>query len=133
MDKRCGTLPYVAPEILVRPYSATAADIWSCGIVLVAMLSGGKPKFFTFYRFSIVFSIFCISLIQNLTFTTIKKKTFEYFIRLLCVCFFKVFAFILLPYLHRHFHIHIPMPFKTERNCFYFKINNNCDIEMEKV
>lgn len=42
LDKRCGTLPYVAPEILVRPYSATAADIWSCGVILVAMLSGGK-------------------------------------------------------------------------------------------
>lgn len=42
LDKRCGTLPYVAPEILIRPYNATAADIWSCGIILVAMLAGGK-------------------------------------------------------------------------------------------
>lgn len=42
LDKRCGTLPYVAPEILVRPYSAAAADLWSCGVILVAMLSGGK-------------------------------------------------------------------------------------------
>lgn len=42
LDKRCGTLPYVAPEILVRPYVATAADVWSSGIILVAMLSGGE-------------------------------------------------------------------------------------------
>lgn len=42
LDKRCGTLPYVAPEVLIRPYSATAGDVWSCGVILVAMLSGGK-------------------------------------------------------------------------------------------
>lgn len=42
LDKRCGTLPYVAPEILVRPYDATAADVWSSGVILVAMLSGGE-------------------------------------------------------------------------------------------
>lgn len=42
LDKRCGTLPYVAPEILIRPYSAAPADVWSCGVILVAMLSGGK-------------------------------------------------------------------------------------------
>lgn len=48
LDKRCGTLPYVAPEILTRPYNATAADIWSCGVILVAMLSGGKDVFILF-------------------------------------------------------------------------------------
>lgn len=42
LDKRCGTLPYVAPEILLRPYDATAADVWSSGVILVAMLSGGE-------------------------------------------------------------------------------------------
>ncbi|KAE8573211.1 Putative Serine/threonine-protein kinase grp [Halyomorpha halys] len=40
LEKKCGTLPYVAPEVLVRRYAAAPADIWSCGIVLVAMLAG---------------------------------------------------------------------------------------------
>uniref|UniRef100_A0A1B6CLG2 non-specific serine/threonine protein kinase n=2 Tax=Clastoptera arizonana TaxID=38151 RepID=A0A1B6CLG2_9HEMI len=43
MDKRCGTLPYIAPEVLLRPYKAEPADIWSCGIILTAMLSGELP------------------------------------------------------------------------------------------
>uniref|UniRef100_A0A1B0CTI8 non-specific serine/threonine protein kinase n=1 Tax=Lutzomyia longipalpis TaxID=7200 RepID=A0A1B0CTI8_LUTLO len=43
LDKRCGTLPYVAPEVLVQPYSATPADIWSCGIILVTLLAGELP------------------------------------------------------------------------------------------
>lgn len=49
LDKRCGTLPYVAPEILTRPYNATAADVWSCGVILVAMLSGGKDVVFILF------------------------------------------------------------------------------------
>jgi serine/threonine-protein kinase Chk1 len=44
LERRCGTLPYIAPEILVKSqYNAEPADIWSCGIVLVAMLTGELP------------------------------------------------------------------------------------------
>lgn len=42
LDKRCGTLPYVAPEVLTGTYKAQPADTWSCGIILTAMLAGGK-------------------------------------------------------------------------------------------
>lgn len=45
LEKRCGTLPYVAPEVLMRPYHAEPADVWSCGIILVAMLAGGEQCF----------------------------------------------------------------------------------------
>ncbi|XP_075224566.1 serine/threonine-protein kinase grp isoform X1 [Lycorma delicatula] len=43
LEKQCGTFPYIAPEVLLRPYSAEPADIWSCGIILVAMLAGELP------------------------------------------------------------------------------------------
>ncbi len=43
LERRCGTLPYLAPEVLVRKqYNAEPSDLWSCGMVLLAMLTGGK-------------------------------------------------------------------------------------------
>lgn len=43
LEKRCGTMPYIAPEVLLRPqYSAAPADVWSSGMVLMAMLTGGE-------------------------------------------------------------------------------------------
>ncbi|XP_053977909.1 serine/threonine-protein kinase grp isoform X1 [Hylaeus volcanicus] len=43
LERRCGTLPYVAPEVLLHPYHAEPADVWSCGIILVALLAGELP------------------------------------------------------------------------------------------
>ncbi|KAL6098612.1 chek1 [Pungitius sinensis] len=44
LSRLCGTLPYVAPELLGQTeYKAQPADIWACGIVLTAMLAGELP------------------------------------------------------------------------------------------
>ena len=43
LDTVCGTEQYIAPEVLSRrPYKAEPIDVWSCGIILVAMLAGGR-------------------------------------------------------------------------------------------
>ncbi|XP_064398553.1 serine/threonine-protein kinase Chk1-like [Halichondria panicea] len=42
--RRCGTPPYIAPEVYAgMDYHAEPADLWSCGIVLVALLAGELP------------------------------------------------------------------------------------------
>lgn len=44
LNRLCGTLPYVAPELLGQSeFKAQPADVWACGIVLTAMLAGELP------------------------------------------------------------------------------------------
>lgn len=44
LTRLCGTLPYVAPELLSQTeFRAQPADVWACGIVLTAMLAGELP------------------------------------------------------------------------------------------
>lgn len=51
LNRLCGTLPYVAPELLSQSeYKAQPADVWACGIVLTAMLAGGNLARFSVCR-----------------------------------------------------------------------------------
>lgn len=60
LNKMCGTLPYVAPELLKRKeFHAEPVDVWSCGIVLTAMLAGGKSFLIMTKLLSMESQIFC--------------------------------------------------------------------------
>ncbi|XP_076038871.1 serine/threonine-protein kinase grp-like [Oratosquilla oratoria] len=39
----CGSWAYAAPEIFKRRYKGEPTDMWSCGVILVKMLSGRDP------------------------------------------------------------------------------------------
>ncbi|KJH52342.1 HAD hydrolase family [Dictyocaulus viviparus] len=43
LNATCGTLPYASPQVIGGFYKAEPVDIWSSGVVLVAMLAGELP------------------------------------------------------------------------------------------
>ena len=44
MTEQCGTPAYISPEVLKNEgYSGFSSDVWSCGVVLFALLYGTVP------------------------------------------------------------------------------------------
>ncbi|KIY43505.1 CAMK/CAMKL/CHK1 protein kinase [Fistulina hepatica ATCC 64428] len=44
LTERCGSLPYVAPELnSKKPYSAEPIDVWGMGVILFTMVAGNTP------------------------------------------------------------------------------------------
>ncbi|KAJ7117208.1 kinase-like domain-containing protein [Mycena crocata] len=44
LTERCGSLPYVAPELDTdRPYEAEPIDVWGVGVILYTLLAGNTP------------------------------------------------------------------------------------------
>ena len=68
LSRKCGTPPYIAPEVFAGlEYHAEPADIWSCGIVLVALLAGGTYTAYICSHHGIVHQCGLVLLLVNIS------------------------------------------------------------------
>ena len=47
LDQHCGTLKYMAPEVALKKEYSKNVDIWSIGIIMFMLLTGGSHPLFT--------------------------------------------------------------------------------------
>ncbi|CAD8165543.1 unnamed protein product [Paramecium octaurelia] len=47
MQKKCGTLTYMAPELLLKKVYNKNVDVWSVGVILYQLLNKGQHPYFT--------------------------------------------------------------------------------------
>jgi len=47
LSQQCGTLIYMAPEIINKAQYSKSVDMWSVGIIMYMLLSGGRHPFYT--------------------------------------------------------------------------------------
>jgi calcium/calmodulin-dependent protein kinase I len=47
LDQHCGTLIFMAPEVALKKEYSKGVDVWSIGIILYMLLTGGSHPLFT--------------------------------------------------------------------------------------
>jgi serine/threonine protein kinase len=47
LDQHCGTLIFMAPEVALKKEYSKSVDIWSTGIIMYMLLTGGQHPLFT--------------------------------------------------------------------------------------
>lgn len=51
VDKMCGTLEFMSPEVLECTYATPATDMWGVGVIAYMLITGGKSPFWAGNRF----------------------------------------------------------------------------------
>ena len=61
----CGTLEFMAPEVMDCKFASTASDMWGVGSIAYLLLSGGKSPFWGGNRYIIIKHIKNLKLIER--------------------------------------------------------------------
>ncbi|CAD8195419.1 unnamed protein product [Paramecium pentaurelia] len=120
LNKKCGTIIYMAPEQFTEKYYSKQVDVWSCGILLYMLLNGGIHPFYnkddTKYEFIKKILNPSIDIPSNMT--PLAKDLFYKLINVNPIDRYNVSQALMHPWITRKFHEKIPLTYQQQLDQF---------------
>ncbi|CAD8189904.1 unnamed protein product [Paramecium octaurelia] len=120
LNKKCGTIIYMAPEQFTEKYYSKQVDAWSCGILLYMLLNAGQHPFYnkddTKYEFINKILNPSIDIPQSMT--PLAQDLFFKLINVNPIDRYNVSQALMHPWITRKFHDKIPLTYQQQLDQF---------------
>ncbi|CAD8095249.1 unnamed protein product [Paramecium primaurelia] len=120
LNKKCGTIIYMAPEQFTEKYYSKQVDAWSCGIILYMLLNGGVHPFYNKddTKYDFIKKILNPSIDIPLNISPLAKDLFFKLINVNPIDRYNVSQALMHPWITRKFHEKIPLTYQQQLDQF---------------
>ncbi|CAD8106261.1 unnamed protein product [Paramecium sonneborni] len=120
LNKKCGTIIYMAPEQFTEKYYSKQVDVWSCGIILYMLLNGGIHPFYNKddTKYDFIKKILNPSIEIPFNITPLAKDLLYKLINVNPIDRYNVSQALMHPWITRKFHEKIPLTYQQQLDQF---------------
>ncbi|CAD8103039.1 unnamed protein product [Paramecium sonneborni] len=120
LNKKCGTIIYMAPEQFTEKYYSKQVDAWSCGIILYMLLNGGTHPFYNQEdtKYDFIQKILNPTIEIPFNISPLAKDLFFKLINVNPIDRYNVSQALMHPWITRKFHEKIPLTYQQQLDQF---------------